>query len=83
MSGIKELDKNNLQISSDGTNVNLKFLELMAENRESEELLPVIDIRTCGLHTVQNSLKTGIKSSRWVVGKVMKAMWKLLNESSA
>ena len=35
MSGIKELDKYNfLQISSDGPNVNLKFLELMAENRK-------------------------------------------------
>ena len=34
MSGIKELDKNNfLQISLGGPNVNLKFLELMAENR--------------------------------------------------
>ena len=37
MSGIKELDKNNfLQISSDGPNVNSKFLELMAENRETD-----------------------------------------------
>ena len=35
-SGIKELDKNNfLQISSDRPNINLKFLELMAENRET------------------------------------------------
>ena len=34
MSGIKELDKNNfLQICSDGPNVILKFLELMAGNR--------------------------------------------------
>ena len=58
MSGIKELDKNNfLQISSDGPNVNLEFLELMAENRENEELSPLIDIGTCGLHTVLNSLK--------------------------
>ena len=82
MSGIKELDKNNfLQISSDGSNVNLKYLELMAENRETEELSPLTDIVTCGLHTVHNSLKAGIKSSWWIVGKVMKAMWKLLNES--
>ena len=35
-SGIKELDKNNfLQISSDRPNIKLKFLELMAENRET------------------------------------------------
>ena len=45
MSGIKELDKNNfLQIFSDGPNLNLKFLELMAENRETEELSPLMDV---------------------------------------
>ena len=84
MSGIKELDKNNfLQISSDGHNVNLKFLELMRENRETEELSPLIDTGICGLHIVLNNLKAGIKSSRWIVGKVMKTMWTLLNESLA
>ena len=84
ISGIKKLDKNNfLQTSSDRPKVNFKFLELMSENRETEELSPLIDIGTCRLHTVHNSLKAGIKSSRWIVGKVMKAMWKLLNESPA
>ena len=84
ISGIKKLDKNNfLQTSSDRPKVNLKFLELMAENRETEKLSPLIDTGTCRLHTVHNSLKAGIKSSRWIVGKVMKAMWKLLNESPA
>ena len=71
---MKELDKNNfLQISSDEPNVNLKFLKLMAENRETEEFAPLIDIGTCRLHTAHNSLKSGIKSSRWILGKVMKA----------
>ena len=55
----------------------------MAENKENDELSPVINIGTCGLHTVHNSLKAGIKSSWWIVGKAMKAMWKLLNESPA
>ena len=40
-----------------------------------------MDIGACGLHTVHNSLKEGIESSRWIVGKVKKAIWKLLNES--
>ena len=40
-------DKNNLlQISSDGPNANLIFLELIAENREIEELPP---LRHCNL----------------------------------
>ena len=84
MSGIKELDKNNfLQISSDEPNLNLKFLELMSENRETQGLSPFMAIRTCRLHAVHNSVKAGIKSYWWIVGKVMKAMWKLLNESLA
>ena len=50
MSGIKQLDKNNfLQISSDVPNVNLKFVELMADNRETEKFSSFIDIGTCGL----------------------------------
>ena len=77
MSGIKELDKNNfLQISSDEPNLNLNFLKLMAEKRETGEFSPLMDSGTCRLHAVHNSLKAGIKSSRWTVGKVMKAMWK-------
>ena len=48
----------------------------MAEKRETEEFSPLMDIGTCSLHAVHNSLKAGIKSSRWTVGKVMKAMWK-------
>ena len=48
----------------------------MAEKRETEEFSPLMDIGTCRLRAVHNSLKAGIKSSRWTVGKVMKAMWK-------
>ena len=53
----------------------------MAEKRETEALSPLVDTGTCGLNTVHNSSKAGIKSSRWIVGKLMKAMWKLRNES--
>ena len=48
----------------------------MAENRETEALSPLMDTGT-----VHNSSKAGIKSSRQIVGKLMKARWKLLNES--
>ena len=74
----KNLTKINLQISSDEPNVNLKFLILIAESGETEVLSPLLDIETCGLHAVHNSLKLGIKSSRCIVGKIMKTMWKLI-----
>ena len=71
MSGIKELDKNKFsQIFLDGPNVNLKFLELTADNSETDKLSPLKHIGTCGLHTAHSSLKAGIKLSRWIVGKI-------------
>ena len=78
------LDRNNLlQISSDGPKVNLKFLELHKNQLELDELPKLADIRTCGLHTVHGSLKNGIKNSSWNIGRTLKAMTKLLDESPA
>ena len=82
--GSKKLDPSKmLQVSSDGPNVNLKFLELYGEKREMDEVSRLVDIGTCGLHTVHGSLKNGIKSSGWEIGKILKAVFKLLDESPA
>ena len=82
--GSKKLDLlKMLQVSSDGPNVNLKFLELYGEKREMDEVPRLVDIGTCGLHTVHGSLKNRIKSSGWEIGKILKAVFKLLDESPA
>ena len=44
-----------VQVSSDGPNVNLKFLELLCEKRQDEDLKKLIFIGTCGLYTVEHS----------------------------
>ena len=72
-----------LQTSSDGPNVNLKFLQQFNEKREFNQLPPLIDIGTCGLHTVHGSMKADVKKSGWTLGKIMKAMWTILDESPA
>ena len=59
------------------------FLELFAEKIESEELPPLIQIGTCGLHTIHGSMKAGVKNSNWNIGKILKAAWKLLDEAPA
>ena len=82
--GIKSLDpRRNIQISSDGPNVNLKFLELVNEGRCTSELPTLLNIGTCGLHTVHGSLKAGVESTDWTTGKILKSLWKLLDESPA
>ena len=61
---VASLDQSNLiQISSDGPNVNLKVLKIITDQREEGNHLPLIDIGTCALHTVQRGLQNGIVSS--------------------
>ena len=81
MKAIAKLDDAKLlQIASDGPNVNLKFLELFDQKRQFLELLAVINVGTCGLHTVHGSLKAGVKEADWTVGKVLQAMHFLLHD---
>ena len=75
--------RNLLQISSDGPNVNLLFLKLYDEKRCFNELSSLINIGTCGLHVVHGSLSTSVKSSDWSIGKVLKSMCTILNDSPA
>ena len=72
---ISELDENKLlQVSSDGPNVNLAFLDLLNEHRSDNELSRLINIGTCGLHTTNNSMKHGENSSGWKLNKLLQSM---------
>ena len=78
---LKEL-VNLVQIGSDGPNVNISFLKKFKELREYNDLPSLLDIGTCGLHTVHGSMKTCDKSV-WKIGKVLKAMEGVLHDSPA
>ena len=72
---ISEVDENKLlQVSSDGPNVNLAFLDLLNEHRSDNELSRLINIGTCGLHTTNNSMKHGENSSGWKLNKLLQSM---------
>ena len=78
------LDQSKLvQISSDGMNVNLKFLQIMKDRLEELDHLPLIDIRTCVLHTVHGSFKTDLVASGWLIENILKWMWYFLEDSPA
>ena len=77
---MSELDESKLlQVSSDGPNVNLVFLDLLKEHRSANELSHLIDIGTCGLHTTHNSMKHGKNSSGWKLNKLLQSIYKILN----
>ena len=79
---ISELDENKLlQVSSDGPNVNLVFLDLLNEHRSDNELSRLINIGTCGHHTTHNSMKYGENSSGWKLNKLLQSMYKIFEEA--
>ena len=67
LAGNSDLDQSKiLQVASDGPNVNLLFLNNLAESREEKELLPLFDIGKSGLHVIHNNIKTRVKiGSDW------------------
>ena len=75
------LEKEKLQVSSDGPNVNLLFLKILAEKRKDEGLSQLIDLGTCGLHTAHNAFKHGEKASDWQLKKLMSSISKIFHEA--
>ena len=70
-----------IQVSSDGPNVNLSFLSILEEKRKDENLSVLLDLGTCGLHTVHNSFKHGESASGWKMKKMMSSLYKIFHES--
>ena len=50
---------------------------------KKDELSRLINIGSCALHMLHNALQTGIRETDWEVSKVLRAMWKMFDESPA
>ena len=80
----KNLDETRfLQVMSDGPNFNKLFCNLLAETREEEQCSRLLDLGTCGLHTLHNGFQHGEKASGWEFKLLLNAMYKIFDESSA
>ena len=51
------------QVMSDGPNVNKLFFSLLAETRKEEQRSRLVDLGTCGLHTLHNGFQQWEKAS--------------------
>ena len=69
-----------LQVSSDGPNINLSFLDLLEEDRNEKELSQLLHIGTCGLHTLNNSVKHDEKASTCIVKKLLSSLHRIFHE---
>ena len=80
----KGLNKNKFtQVSSDGPNVNLKFLEFLAEEHKHDGLNEFIYIGACSLRTVNRAFQNAENSNIWNIEKLLCAMHKIFNKSSS
>ncbi|XP_063219581.1 uncharacterized protein LOC134529431 [Bacillus rossius redtenbacheri] len=68
-----------LQVSMDGPNVNLRFLkdlrEDLKEGRPHEGV--ILDIGTCGLHSLHCAFKTAMKGTEWEIIPFLRAIHNL------
>lgn len=72
-----DLDKSKfIQVSSDRSNVSLKFLDLLNEKRREKDLKELISVGVCGLHTVSKAFLNAEQSTDWNVKEVLMAMHK-------
>lgn len=72
-----------LMLSMDGPNTNWAVLEKLKAFRSKNEMPQVMEVGSCGLHIVHGAFQTGVKATSWQLEKILKAMWKLFNDSPA
>lgn len=85
LEGLLNLDRDKLlQVSMDGPNVNLSFIQkLKAELSTEQSKTPLIDIGVCGLHTVNGAVKTGPKQTNWDIYELLRTMYNYFKDSPA
>ena len=63
--------------------MNVKVLQIFQDDRKDKELPHLLDIGTCGLHSIHGSFKMGIKKIEWEMKSLMKASFNILHDSTA
>ena len=73
---IEPLEKSKfLHLSMDGPFTNWLFLDLVDGVLEDGGSSKTINIGSCSLHILHGAFGTGIQSTGWMLGKLMKAMF--------
>lgn len=73
-----------IQLSMDGPNVNFKTLRLLKEERESDVDSPqLLDLGSCGLHTVHCAFKAGVNATSWGIIQFLRALYNLFKDVPA
>ena len=67
----------------DGPNTNWKVFDSLQKHREELEYSSLLNLGSCELHVVHGAFKTGLQESGWDIHKILKAVWKIIQDSPA
>ena len=59
-----------IHLSMDGPNKNEVVFEKIQQNHQMKERTSLVNVQSCGLHTVSGVLQTGITSTNWNLEQV-------------
>lgn len=72
-----------IHLSMDGPTVNWNVLQLVDDELDSMGHSKTLNIGSCSLHILHGALGTAISSTDWNFAKLLKAMFKIFDESPA
>ena len=79
---IDQLDKNKfLHLAMDGPSTNWLVLDMVDDFLSHGGFTKTIHVGSCPLHILHGAFATGILCTEWKLGKLMKAMFKIFDES--
>ena len=74
---------NIIQLSMDGPNVNWALFDRLQETLDAEYDHKLINIGSCGLHTLHNRFRDGAQSTDWGIGGILDALYRLFKDVPA
>ena len=72
-----------IQISLDGPSGYWDVLKIHSKQREENELYELFNTGSCGLYVMHDDSRTGLMETDWEIHKILHAMWKIFDDSSA
>ena len=82
--GIRDIGYSTLcQLSMDGPNVNWSFFTKFDKTIETEHGTQLLNVGSCGLHTLHNAFKAGCLSTKWEVTDFLTALYILFDDVPA
>ncbi|XP_013856113.1 uncharacterized protein LOC106511946 [Austrofundulus limnaeus] len=67
--------QNLIQLSMDGPNVNWKLFSIVQQHIEEQTGRKMLNVGSCGLHTLHNSFRAGCAATDWELGNALSSLW--------